>query len=336
MTKSSDPAPSSPADVMNVMEAVGFSMILATALETGLLDRLFAKADTADEHARALGLNPRATALALDALVAAGFATQDGDRYAMARPVIDVIARSPGGPMMLFNLWRHAPTFLKWGEPHLQMDRGSNREDSYKGLAAALGRMFEPIARAVAAQVAPRIDAPGRAPRVLDVGCGSGVWSLAVAERIPVARVTGLDFPAVLDAFEERASGLGLGDRVSTIAGDMHAAKIPGGAFDLAVLANVLRLEPKDRAAALVRRVAAGVAEDGALLVVDALAGGTRAKEIGRTVYAFNLAMRTVDGSVHRPDEVTGWLRNAGFARIEQLDVETGGAGHGALLARRA
>lgn len=337
MTSSFNPsAPSSPVDVTHVTEAIGLSMILATALETGLLERLFAKADTADEHARALGLHPRATTLALDALVAAGFATSDGGKYALSRPLGEAIARTPGGPMMMFSLWRHAPTFLKWGEPYLKMDRGPrHREDSYKGVVSALGRMFEPVAREVAEKVAPRIGAGGKAHRVLDVGCGSGVWSLAVAERIPVARVTGLDLPAVLDAFEERASGLGFADRIATIPGDMHVASIPRSSFDLAVLANVLRLEPKDRAAALVRRVAAGVADGGALLVVDALARGTRAKEIGRTLYAFHLAMRTVEGSVHAPDEVCDWLRNAGFSRIEQLDVDTALSGHGALLARR-
>jgi ubiquinone/menaquinone biosynthesis C-methylase UbiE len=338
MTMSDDRASgaASPSDVMHILEALGLSVIVATSLETGLFERLFAKADTAAEHARALGLDPRATALTLEALVASGFAMFEGGQYSLSRLVVDAVARAPGGPMMLFGMWRHTPAFLKWGEPYLQMDRGPrHREDSYKGIVAALGRMFEPAARQVAALVAPRIGLEGKAHRVLDVGCGSGVWSLAVAERIPVSRVTGLDLPAVLDAFEERASGLGFGDRVATIAGDMHAASIPRSSFDLAVLANVLRLETKDRAASLVRRVAAGVAEDGALLVVDALARGTRSKEISRTVYAMNLAMRTMEGGVHAPDEVYGWLRNAGFSHIEQLDVDAAMGGHGALLARR-
>lgn len=338
MTKRNDDvsAPSTPADVLNVGEAIGLSMIVATALETGLLERLFAKADTADEHARALGLHPRSTRLALDTLVAAGYATKEGEQYRMSRAVTEVIARSPGGPVMLFGMWRHAPMFLKWGEPYLKMDRGPrDRESAYKGIASALGRMFEPAARAVAAQVAPKIDAEGKAHRVLDVGCGSGIWSLAVAQHIAVAELTGLDFPAVLEAFEEQASGLGFGDRISTIPGDMHAAKIPGRAFDLAVIANVLRLEPKDRAAALIRRVADGVADGGALLIVDALAAGTRGKEISRTLYAFHLAMRTVEGTVHAPDEVRRWLLDAGFSKIEQIDVEASAAGHGALLARR-
>jgi ubiquinone/menaquinone biosynthesis C-methylase UbiE len=330
--------PQGAADPLNVNEMIGLSMIVATALQTGLLQRLFAGADTAEGHARALGLDPRATGLALDALVASGLAKEEAGKFGVDGAFADVIARGPGGPAMLFGLWQHAPAFVKTGEPITKMDRApAEREQAYKGVVAGLGRMFEPVARSLAAEVVQRIGAGEKALRVLDVGCGSGVWSLAVAERVAGARVTGLDLPAVLAAFEERARSIGLGDRVATIPGDMNAAAIPEGAFDLAMIANVLRLEPAERAASLVRRLGAAVADGGALLVIDALASGSREKEMGRTVYAFHLAMRTEGGRVHPPDEVRGWLQNAGFSRIEAIDLEgpAGAGGHAALLARR-
>jgi ubiquinone/menaquinone biosynthesis C-methylase UbiE len=235
---------------------------------------------------------------------------------------------------MFFGIWRHASTFMKTGDTFVKMDRvAGDREGVYKVVVAGLGRMFEGLARAVAEQVCERIGAGTSALRVLDVGCGSGVWGLALAERVAGAHVTGLDLPAVLANFEERARGLGLSARTSTLPGDMHETKLPSGAFDLSIIANVLRLESEDRAASLVRRVAESVTPGGSLLIVDALAGGTRAKDIGRTVYAYHLAMRSEGGKVHTPDTVAGWLRAAGFSRIEPIDLDA--AGHGALLARR-
>jgi ubiquinone/menaquinone biosynthesis C-methylase UbiE len=318
----------------NLMESIGFSSIVTSALQSGLFQRmLLGPPEDAAGYARALSLHPQATGLVLDTLVAAGIATCEEGRFSMASDVAEAIARGPGGASMIFDLWRHAPAFLATGERFVKMDRApGERESAYKGVVAGLGRMFESVARDLAAAVLERISPPPA--RILDVGCGSGVWSLAMAERLPGARVTGLDLPAVLAAFQERAGQLGLGDRVSTIPGDMHAASIPPGAFDLAVIANVLRLESPDHARSLVARVAGGLAKGGALLVVDALAGGRRDKEIGRTVYAFHLAMRTEGGRVHPPGEVREWLRAAGLSRIEAIDLEGPAAGHGALLAR--
>src|SRR5204863_4182531 len=137
-----------------------------------------------------------------------------------------------------------------------------------------------------------------RAPaRVLDIGCGSGVWSLAVAERFPNTHVTGLDLPDVLRVFERRATERGLGDRIETLGGDMHAIAIPGG-FDLVIIANVLRLDEPDRAARLVTRAAEALAVGGELVVIDAIGDASAESERALAIYALHLALRTARGRV--------------------------------------
>ena len=156
----------------------------------------------------------------------------------------------------------------------------------------------------------------GLRPRsILDVGCGSGVWSLALAQATPGARVTGLDLPAVLDRFVARASALCLADRVDTIPGDMHSAALPEARWDLAIIANVLRLEPAEQARAIVRRVVSAVRPGGSVIIVDALAAGTPEAERARAIYSFHLALRTRAGSVHYSGEIGRWLEEAGSSR---------------------
>lgn len=315
-----------------LMDMFSTASVISTAQQSGLVRALSAGPKTAAAYATDLGLDARATRLVLDALVALDLARRDGDAYDASERV-KAFSR-PWGQAGLppDGIWNHMPTFLKSGEPFVRMDGAPvDREASYRNTVSALAQLVEGTARELAKKLT------FTPARVLDVGCGSGVWSLAIAERSPAVHVTGQDFPAVLEAFKARAASLGLGDRVGTIPGNMHEVTLPKGAFDLVVICNVLRLDTPDRAASLLAKLATAVAPGGALLVVDALAGGTPAKERSRTLYALNLALRTQEGRVHSPEEITGWLKAAGLGSVEAIDLGTDDAapgGMGALIAR--
>ena len=307
-------------------DILGFAAALSAATQTGLLLQLAGTPRTAAEHARIASLDARATERVLDVLVAFGVVVQTGDTFAASPWLASQLERSPGGPQNMAALWLHVPEFLKTGQPFIKMDAA--REATYQNVVAALGRMFA----SSAAQLAGAL--PRSPSRVLDIGCGSGVWSLAIAQRHAAARVTGLDLPTVLDAFRARATELGLADRIATLPGDVHELTIPRE-FDLVVIANVLRIESPDRARAIVQRAAAALVPGGELLIVDALGGGSPEKEQGRTVYGLHLAMRTEHGRVYSPAEITTWLKEAGLESVTTIDLANDQAGAlAALLAR--
>jgi ubiquinone/menaquinone biosynthesis C-methylase UbiE len=72
---------------------------------------------------------------------------------------------------------------------------------------------------------------------VLDLGCGTGVVTRAIAARDGFAgTVTGIDqSPAFIAAAERLALDDGLGDRVAFVVGDAHALDLPSASFDAAV-----------------------------------------------------------------------------------------------------
>jgi SAM-dependent methyltransferase len=70
-------------------------------------------------------------------------------------------------------------------------------------------------------------------PRIADLGCGSGVAALMLAEHFRV-RVRALDFCRVfLDELETEAAARGLGDRIEAIEGDMGAIDWADSSLDL-------------------------------------------------------------------------------------------------------
>lgn len=314
-------------DELPRFDDLGMAMAVAAALRTGLLAELTKGPTTDQELARRLGLDLRATSLVLDLLQSVELARREGDRIGPGK-VLLAAAHLPGGYAFTLGLWGHLEDFLRTGEPFTLMDRSAQeREQAYRDIVGGLATLFQEFARDLAARL------PLRPKKILEVGCGSGVWSLAIAQRHPEAQVTGLDLPAVLESFKDRAATLKLADRTHTIPGDMHEAEIPARAFDLVIIANVLRIETPARAASAVQRIAKAVAPGGALLVVDALAEGTPERDRARASYALHLGLRTRSGQVHRAQTISGWLAQAGLPRVTPIDVANGAGGLGGLLA---
>lgn len=306
---------------------MGAAAAFAAARETGLLAALLAGAATPEEHAAFLGLDPRFTTRILDVLAALGLAHREEDRYG-ASYLHEWDRLLPDGVVNHAEFWSHAARCLRTGEPFLRMDgEPHDRELSYRGVVARLGMMLE----SAAAELAGKL--PGSPERVLDVGAGSGVWSLAMAERHDETCVVALDLPAVLEAFRHRAVALGLDNRAETLPGDFHKMEIPPACFDRVIVANVLHLEPPSRAQVLISHLAPTLRSGGDLIVVDSFGGGTPERELAHAIYALNLALRTTGGKAHERPVVESWMEEASLAPAGFIELESW---PGALAAIRA
>lgn len=305
----------------------GFATALHLAHASGMLVRLHrAGRQTAEELAGALGLDARATALVLRVLAAAGVVASRDSGFVLTEPVNGYLASLPGGAEVDARLWAHLPRFLTAGTP-LELPA---RETIYSKVAGELGERWRLAAERLSAALPAAL---GR--RVLDVGCGSGIWSLALLAQRPELQVTGLDFPLVLDTFARAAEAAGLRERVRFLPGDAFLCELQPDSFDLVVIANLLRLEPAPRARALVMQLARALPPTGSMLIIDAFAAGDDAAELARTVYALHLALRERGGDVHSEANVRAWLSDAGFPEVQGIPLSGDFSAVGALFARR-
>jgi S-adenosylmethionine-dependent methyltransferase len=135
--------------------------------------------------------------------------------------------------------------------------------------------------RAVAAELAAvRRRSPGRAPRVLDVGGGSGAWAVPLAKAGCAVSVVDPS-PNALAALVRRARDAGVHDLVTAVSGDVDALAdvAPVAQADL-VLGHGL-LEVVDDVASAVRAMAQAAAPGGA---VSVLVAGRLAAVLARTL----------------------------------------------------
>ncbi|MDQ4009283.1 MAG: class I SAM-dependent methyltransferase [Actinomycetota bacterium] len=168
--------------------------------------------------------------------------------------------------------------------------------------------------------------------RVLDVGCGTGWSSIALARAYPGVHVDGVDLDeaSVADA-RHNAAEAGVADRTRFEAGDAAAFNGAGG-YDLVCVFEALH-DMGDPVGAL-RQIRGLLGTGAPLLVVDertAESFTAPGDEVERLLYAFSVlhclpatlaeSPKIAHGTVLRADTVRQWARDAGYASVEILPI---------------
>jgi SAM-dependent methyltransferase len=169
------------------------------------------------------------------------------------------------------------------------------------------------------------------AAHVVDIGCGEGWSTIAIARAYPRARVVGLDLDGPsMEAARRHAAEAGMADRVEFRHGD--AAGLDER-IDLALIIEAVHdmANPVPVLAAVRRSLAA----DGSLLVVDERVAETftaPGDEVERFMYGWSLTTCLPDGrsrspsvatgTVMRPDTLRRYAAEAGFGTVEILPIE--------------
>jgi len=153
--------------------------------------------------------------------------------------------------------------------------------------------------------------------RLLDVGGGEGAFLAAAGAEAPKLHLMLFDLPAVAERARARLSSAGLLDRTDIHAGDFLADPVPRGA-DLITLVRILHDHDEAGVLALLRKVRSALADDGAVLIAEPMAGDAGRNRMSDVYFAFYL-LAMGRGRARTPRELFALLRTAGFNRMRLL-----------------
>lgn len=165
-------------------------------------------------------------------------------------------------------------------------------------------------AKNIAPVLAQKVDLSS-AKCLLDIGGGTGLYSIAFLQRFPQLQATILDSPAVLKVAAEFAQQYGVADRLTCQAGDMFKDPLPAGC-DAMLLSNVLHDWDVPECEGLVAKAAAALPPGGRLLIHDAFLHDDHSGPLYPALFSVALMIMT-EGRNYSGAEYASWMRAAGL-----------------------
>jgi len=153
---------------------------------------------------------------------------------------------------------------------------------------------------------------------MLDVGGGSGGYSIAFAKASPELHAEVLDLPAVLPLTQQYIEKSGLTDRVKTRAGDLKRDEF-GHDYDLVFVSAICHMLGPVENECLFRRCFAALAFGGRIVVQDFILMPDKTAPRHAALFALNWLVVTKNGGNYSGDEYSAWLGKAGFRDVRQV-----------------
>lgn len=156
----------------------------------------------------------------------------------------------------------------------------------------------------------------GSHKRLLDIGGGTGSWSIAIAQRHQNITAAILELPTAVELARSRVTAAGLRQRITVITGDAMAGELPAG-YDVFLLANLIHYWSAEQNQDLLQRVRRAAQPGSALLLADFWTNPGHTEPLQAALWPANsLCTSATATSTAWRRSTTGWTAPAGASQI--------------------
>ncbi len=305
-----------PDELVQTIRGFQESRVMLTAIELDLFTAVGQSA-TARDVARKLGTDERATEMLLNALVAMDmlekldgvFRTTPATTRFFAGSSPDNAREAMMHTVHLWTRWSTLTECVRAGTSVASEEMADRGEAWTRAFIAAMHRN----AADRAPLVIRAIGTEGIA-RVLDVGGGSGAYSIAFARANDSVRVELLDLPTVIPIAKSHIEEAGLSERISARAGDLRTDAF-GEGYDLVFASAICHMLSEDENKDLLKRCWKALVPKGRLVIQDFILEPDKTAPRFAALFALNMLVGTQRGSSYSNQEYAAWLKDAGFSQ---------------------
>ncbi len=342
-----------PSQFLEMVNAFRVSRIILSAAELKVFDPLNNGGKTSEELATVLNTESRATDRLLNALVSIGLLRKEANCF-LNTPFTDkfLVTSSPAylsGLALTNHTWKTWSTLtdaVKAGSSVFFEDLINERPEEWQqAFIAAMHRRAGPQA----VEVADALDLT-RARRVLDVGGGSGAFTLEFLNRNPEMTGVVFDLPKIIPITEKyitspndpspgsihltpnpspqgegsiRHPASGIHDRISVLSGDYLKDDF-GSGFDLVFMSAIIHINSPEENKLLIRKGAEALNPGGQLVILDHIMSEDRTEPRVGAIFAINMLVGTKHGDTYTGEELESWMHDARLHNISLITTPSG------------
>ncbi len=317
MLKGKDAAGVLPDDLTDMIRGFMPSRAILTALELDVFTAV-GKGGTAQQIATNIQASVRATEMLLNVLVSLKLLEKHDGIYTNT-PVAArfLVESSPDSArtaqLHMANMWRRWSNLTESVRTGTAVESG--RDNGWvKPFIAAMDHTARGRARAVAQAVTLNGER-----RMLDLGGGSGAYSIAFVKASSALQSEIVDLPEVVPITEEHIRQAGMSDRISTRAGDMLSLPLAPASYDLILLSAICHMFSPEENRRLLARAYAALAPQGRLVISDFVLEADKTSPRFAALFALNMLVGTRAGASYSEPEYAEWMTAAGFASSKRV-----------------
>jgi len=296
------------------------SRCVLTALE---LDIFTAVGDgaNAEQVGTRIHANARAAGILLGALVSLGLLAKTGDEYKNTPETARFFVQGSkdnqrNGLLHSANIWHRWSTLTEVVRrgTHIPIDAASTPEWT-TNFIAGMQRNSKDRAPLV-------VKALGKTGvrRILDLGGGSGSYSIAFAKASPEAQCEILDLPEVVPLTTEYVSKASVAEQVRIRAGDMLHDDF-GSGYDIVMLNAICHMFSEEQNLDIFRRARKALAQNGRLVVQDFILNPDKTGPQHAALFSVNMLVGTDAGASYSEVEYASWMKAAGFTEVNRIKL---------------
>jgi len=296
------------------------SRCILTALELDIFTAVGDGANAGQIGTR-VGANSRAVGMLLNALVALGLLYKGGDDYKNTPESARYFVQGSkdnqrNGLLHMANIWHSWSTMtdaVRSGT-RIPIDRNNTPEWTRNFIVG-----MQRNAKDRAPLLVKALGTSG-VRRVLDLGGGSGAYSIAFAKTSPDIQCEILDIPEVVPLTAEYVNKAGVSAQVSLRTGDMLQDDF-GSGHDIIMLNAICHMFSEEQNRDIFRRARQALAPNGRLAVQDFILNPDKTGPPHAALFSLNMLVGTAAGASYSEVEYTQWMKAAGFTVVSQIHL---------------
>ena len=301
------------------------SRILLSGFELDIFTNIEESGITSNQISHNLNLDEHACERLMNALVSLGFLKKQNQLFFNTAESFAFLSKKSldylGGLMHsnhLWNTWSNLTKVVRTGVSAHPDEINLRGED---WLTPFINAMHDRAKKQAPQQLAS-IDLSG-IKSILDIGGGSGSYSMEFASRKPGIEATVFDLPNVVPITKTFLEKEGFSDKVKTYAGDYTTDDLPGG-FDMVFLSAIIHSNSLKVNRDLIKKCFGSLNRNGQIVIQDWIMNNDRTQPTSGAVFAINMLVGTESGDCYTEQEIIEMLRAAGFKDISRTEFETG------------